>query len=418
MSPGTRFASKAIFFWLLFVTLAHAQTSFYVGVCVHLGNNPGMSLIAQSGANSLRTDVNWAHVEVKKDQLSVPSGLDDLVNQALEANVQPLLILDYGNPLYDSGAKTVSPQALSGFARYAAFIVQHFKGRVHIYEMWNEWNLTAGSTRNGTPEEYVRFLRVVYPAVKAVDPSAVFLAGAIGGLRLDWLSAMLSAGAIGSFDALSIHPYNFSKSARTGDAWAEDMLATESVIHRYTEGRDISLYITEMGWPTYSGANGISPEEAAAYLGQMFLLSRTMNFIKGIWWYDFRDDGWDKTNKENSFGLVGPDLKPKPAFAALEAVSPIVRNAKGVEDLPTGSPSLRALRFRLNGDNQVLALWNRNQAGVIRVHVMGSVLLQIRSVDKDSDAYSVGANSKEETIEISGAPVLVTGVALDFKIIK
>jgi polysaccharide biosynthesis protein PslG len=196
------------------------------------------------------------------------------------------------------------------------------------------------------------------------------------------------------------------------------MLATESVIHRYTEGRDISLYITEMGWPTYSGANGISPEGAAAYLGQMFLLSRTMNFIKGIWWYDFRDDGWDKTNKENDFGLVGPDLKPKPAFAALKAVSPIVRNAKGVEDLPTSSPSLHALRFRLNGDNQVLALWNTNQAGAILVHVKGSVLLQIRSIDKDSDAYSVGANTKEETMEISNAPVLVTGATLDFTIIK
>jgi hypothetical protein len=348
----------------------------------------------------------------------VPSAVDDLVNRALKANVQPLLILDYGNPLYDSGAKPVSPQALSGFARYAAFIVQHFKGKVHMYEMWNEWNLKTGNTRHGTPEEYVRFLRIVYPAVKAVDPSAVFLAGAIGGVRLDWLSAMLTAGAMGSFDALSIHPYNFSKSARTGDAWAQDMLATEGVIHRYTGGRDISLYITEMGWPTYSGANGISPKEAAAYLSQMFLLARTMNFIKGIWWYDVRDDGWDKTDKENDFGLVGPDLEPKPAFAALKAVSPIVRNAKGVEDLPTGSPSLRALRFRLNGDNQVLALWNKNQTGAIRVHVKGSVLSQIWSIDKDSNAYSVGANSIGETIEISGPPVLVTGTTLDVKTIK
>jgi polysaccharide biosynthesis protein PslG len=61
---------------------------------------------------------------------------------------------------------------------------------------------------------------------------------------------MLSAGAMGSFDALSIHPYNFGRPMRTGDAWAQDMLATEVVIHPFNSGRDLPMYITEMGWPT------------------------------------------------------------------------------------------------------------------------------------------------------------------------
>jgi hypothetical protein len=237
----------------------------------------------------------------------------------------------------------------------------------------------------------------------------------MGGLKLDWLSAMLAAGAIGSFDALSIHPYNFGRATRTGDAWAQDMLATEAAIHRYTDGRDIPLYITEMGWPTYSGSTGISPNQAAVYLAQMFLLARTMNFIKGIWWYDFRDDGWDTSNKENDFGLVDPNLKPKPAFTALEAVAPIVKDALGVEDLSTGIPSLRALRFRLNGDNQVVALWNKNQAGLIRVHVMASGPLQIRSIEPATNAYAIGASAKEGTIEITDMPVLVSGVSLALK---
>jgi hypothetical protein len=416
--PGTQLAGIAVFVGLFFAATAHAQSPFDIGISVHLAGNPSMlpsslSLISQAGANSVRDDVPWAQVERVKGQLAMPSGVDDLVNQALKANVQPLLILDYGNPFYDSGEKPVSPQTLSAFARYAVFVVQHFKGRVHRYEMWNEWNVTTGNTRSGTAQDYVQFLRVVYPAVKAIDPSAVFIAGAIGGLKLDWLSAMLAAGAIGSFDALSIHPYNFGRATRTGDAWAQDMLATEAAIHRYTDGRDIPLYITEMGWPTYSGTTGISPKQAGVYLAQMFLLARTMNFIRGIWWYDFRDDGWDTSNKENDFGLVDPNLKPKPAFAALEAVVPIVRDALGVEDLSTGSPSLRALRFRLPGDKQVIALWNTNQAGTIGVHVEGSTPLQIRSVNPDGyKGNAMGAGAKEETIEITDNPVLVMGTNL------
>jgi len=406
---------------LLFAAIAQAQSSFNIGISVHLANNPAMlqrqlSLISQVGSNSIRDDVFWSHVERQKGQLAVPTGIDDLVDQALKANVQPLLILDYGNGFYDSGDKPASPKALSAFARYAAFVVLHFKGRVHMYEMWNEWNDTAGNTHRGTPQEYARFLKALYPAVKAIDPSAVFLAGAIAGLKLDWLSAMLSAGALGSFDAVSIHPYNFSESARTSDAWAQGMLEAEGVIHRYTGGRDIPLYITEMGWPTSSGPGGSSPKEAAADLAQMFLLARTMTFIKGIWWYDFCDDGWDGSNKEDNFGLVDPNLKPKPAFAALEAVAPIVRDARVVENLPSDNPSLRALRFRLNGNNQVLALWNVNQAGMIRVDVMGSAPLQIRRIGPDGyNAAALGAGAKEQTIDVSNIPMLVTGANLVLK---
>jgi hypothetical protein len=418
---GAKFVTTGLFFCLFLVASAQAQTGFDVGICVHLADNPDMlprqlSLIGEAGANSVRDDVHWSHVEPQKGHLIIPPGVDDLVNQALKANVQPLLILDYGNSFYDSGNKPVTPEALSAFARFAAFVVQHFKGRVHMYEMWNEWDDTTGGTRRGTPQEYARFLRVVYPAVKANDRSAVFLAGAISVGGLDFLSAMLSAGALGSFDALSIHSYNFSKHTRTADGWAQDMLATEAVIHRYTGGRDIPLYVSEMGWPTYSGPGGSSPKEAATLLAQMFLLARTMNFLKGIWWYNFRDDGFDESKVGDTFGLVDPNLKPKPAFVALKEVASIVREAWAVEALPTDSQSLHAVIFRLQGDKQVLALWNTSQAGVIQVRVIGSTPLQIQSVLSDnSDVHPIRASTTEQTLGVSDIPMLITGSKLSLK---
>jgi hypothetical protein len=194
------------------------------------------------------------------------------------------------------------------------------------------------------------------------------------------------------------------------------MLATEDVIHRYTGGRDVPLYITEMGWPTYSGTNGISQQEAATNLAQMFLLARTMKFLNGIWWYDFRDDGWDESNKENDFGLIRPDLTPKAAFAALESVAPVVRDALSVEDASTGSQTLRVLRFRLGGSKQVLAVWNMNHAGAVRVRVTGTTALQVRSTQPDgNDAGAIGSGVKERAIEVSQFPVLITGANLALK---
>ena len=45
-----------------------AQTSFQIGISVHLGSDPGMTarqldLIAQAGASSIRDDVSWDSVE-------------------------------------------------------------------------------------------------------------------------------------------------------------------------------------------------------------------------------------------------------------------------------------------------------------------------------------------------------------------
>jgi hypothetical protein len=418
---GAALVSKAVCLCMLSATMARAQTKFEIGISVHLGGDPGrissqLSLARQAGASSIRDDVPWAQVEQQKGHLAIPPGIDDLVNQTLKAGLQPLLILDYGNPFYDSGDKPLSPEALSAFARYAVFVTQHFKGRVRMYEMWNEWNGMVGKTHRGTPQDYVRFLKVVYPAVKAADPSAIFIGGAIGGLKLDWLSSMLSAGGVGFFDALSIHPYNFDQPARTADAWAREMVTTETVIHTYTGGRDLPLYITEMGWPTYSGPGASSLKEQATFLAQMFLLARTMPFLKGIWWYDLRDDGWNRNDKEDNFGLTDPNLRPKPAFVALEAVAPVVRDALTAQELSTHIPFLCVVKFNLPGNKQALALWNADQSGMIRVHVTGASPLQIRSTQPGSpDGSAKAPGASEQTVEVSDSPVLITATGLSLK---
>ena len=396
----------------------HAQTSFVVGISVHLADNPSLvaselTTIQETGATSIRDDVHWSRVEASKGHLAIPAGLEDFVNQALKAKLQPLLILDYGNQFYDGGKKPASPEALSGFARFAVFVVQHFKGRVHMYEIWNEWDDTAGGTLPGSAPDYVRLLKVVYPAVKAADPSSIFIAGSVSAGGPNWLSGMLSSGAIGLFDGISSHPYNFSKHDRTPDAWAADLLATENVIHRYTGGRDLPLYVTEMGWPTYKGHGGSTPQEAGVFLAQMFLLARTMSFLKGVWWYDFRDDGPDPGNAGDNFGLVDPSLRPKPAFAAMKSIASVVKSASMAENLPTGNPTLRAVRFRLSGGTQLLALWNAGATGTIRAHAGGSSRLRVDSVEPGSaSAVTMDSDGKEVTIDVSEVPVLISGTNL------
>lgn len=301
---------------------------FVVGIGTHLsgGKRPvekTLDMLAAAGATSLRDDATWAAVEQKKGELHIPPNWDTLVNEARKRNIAPLLILDYGNRFYDDGGKPHSPEGIAAFTRYAEFVVSHFKGRVSRYEIWNEWELTTGNTAAGSAEDYVRLVRNVYPALKKADPQAEVLAGAVGagGIRRGYLDRIIKLGVLDYADSLSLHTYLHCQGRFSGpDSWASWMRSIDSKLAGQ-QGKPTSFYVTEMGWPSNKGKCGISEEKQAEYLSQMFVQAREMPFIKGVWWYDFQNDGANSANMEHNFGLVREDFTEKPAYVAFRRVS-------------------------------------------------------------------------------------------------
>ena len=57
--------------------------------------------------------------------------------------------------------------------------LRHFAGQVAAYEIWNEPNVSAFWSPTPSTAAYVNLLKAAYPAIKAADPSAVVLAGAM-----------------------------------------------------------------------------------------------------------------------------------------------------------------------------------------------------------------------------------------------
>jgi polysaccharide biosynthesis protein PslG len=301
---------------------------FVFGIGTHLsgGNRPiekSLDKLAAVGATSLRDDIPWAAVEQWKGELHIPTRWDILVSEARKRNIAPLLVLDYGNKFYDGGGKPHSDEGIAAFTRYAEFVVSHFKGRVLRYEIWNEWEQNVGLTRAGSAEDYVRLVRSVYPAIKKVDPQAEVLVGAVSadGVRSGYLNQIVKRGVLDYADSLSLHAYVYRVPGFSGPgAWVRWIESIEGELAAL-QGKPISFYITEMGWPTNSGKNGVSEEKQAEYLGQVFVHAREMPFIKGIWWYDFQDDGSDSANPEHNFGIVREDFTEKPAYAEFRRVS-------------------------------------------------------------------------------------------------
>ncbi len=434
---------------LLAVSLAEAQAAspnasgaFINGLCVHALSRPAMAaktqpFIKQLHVQSVRNDAHWARVETESGELRIPAEWDRYIDEQVRQGLSPLLILDYGHPRYDGGDKPVSPEAIAGFVRYASFVVGHFRGRVHLYEVWNEWDAATGKTTPGTPKDYVRLLRHVYPAIKAVDPEAIVLGGAVtadalqrnarhglrkwlgGSASASWLEQFLTQKGLDFMDGLSVHPYNYylHGAQATPEGWLDWMQTLESQLLTAHGNREVPLYITELGWPTFAGRGGVSETLAAAYVVRTSLLARTTSFIKGIWWYQLNDEVWDTSDKENNFGLLRPDFGRKPGYTALAALNASAGPEYWVHPQPAvaGVQPVHSVQY---GRDQTLGwlIWSTGTTQVrIRLRA-GAVLGQkaLGAVAAQTLACPAGSGSSEQceiTLSVTDVPLLIEGSA-------
>lgn len=160
-----------------------------------------------------------------------------------------------------------------------------------------------------------------------------------------------------SVDGLSLHPYVHCRrrGENTPEAWIEWLAGVDMELSR-AANKPVPLYLTEMAWPAHQGACGIDETLQAAYLARSFFLARTLPNVRGYWWYDFRNDGTDKREREHNFGLLRQDYSPKPAYRVLEAISPIIKDYQFLGRVEESRNSV-LLRFG-NDEDQLLVAWS------------------------------------------------------------
>ncbi len=343
---------------------------FQVGACTHFSQGKGilesnLDSLKSAGISAIRDEVGWGAVEAQKDRLQMPERYDTYVRRAAARGLNVLLILDYGNRFYDDADRPQSPEAIEGFCRYSEFVVRHFGKDVRLYEIWNEWDIPIGlperHRKEGSPESYVKLLKAVYPRIKGVDLNVTVIAGAStsGAVKKGWLEEIVKLGALDYCDAISIHSYNYSEPfpQRGPEACSVWMTGVQDMLRGYHDGRDVPFYVTEMGWPTHVTKGGTDPELSASYLARLYLLARTSDSYKGLWWYDFQDDGWNPKYNEDNFGLVRPDLTPKAAYYVMADISQLVGKGQYIGRIETPDEHVRGLRFTREG-RDYWTLWS------------------------------------------------------------
>ncbi len=353
-------------FTLLLSGICLAETpEFYMGTTTHFGQNKGvpgqnLDMARQAGIISIRDEVSWRSVEQRKGELKIPDSFGKYLDEAVKRGIQPLIILDYGNRFYDEGSYPASDEAIEGYARYCEAIVRYAGDRAKLFQVWNEWDGGCGMNRErfgrGTAEGYMKVLKTVYPRLKKIAPEATIISNSVC-TGEKFLEDTFKLGVLDSCDAIGFHTYNYSRGySDPVENWLERMKNLRVLIHKYNNGKDKPVCITEMGWPNHLSASGSTEAESAIKLAKLYLYARTLPFVKGVWWYDLQDDGWDARYIQHNFGLLRADLTPKSPYYAMKSLSKRVSQGKFL-----GSETrdgILLLRFR-DADGEFLAAVNQ-----------------------------------------------------------
>ena len=316
-----------------------------------------LRMASEAGIGWVKLHVPWEEIEpTRKDVYLDPATQTDTwlkydrILTACEAhNLQVVARLDRSPDWTraDNSYKERPPDDLADYGDFCYAFVEHFRGRVHYIQVWNEPNIfPEWGNRAVDPAGYVELLRVAYTRIKEADPNVRVLSAPlaitlgqehpepgkwIAMSDLDYLEAMYKAGAGDYFDILAANAFGMDRPPE--DPPAADVLnfarvsLQREIMERYGDGHK-AVWINEFGWnaaPETMAADAliwqrVSEQQQAEYSVRAIQTAREDWPWCGVFmiWY-FRQVGNISPDRADYyFRMVDPDFTPRPLYWAVQ----------------------------------------------------------------------------------------------------
>ena len=327
------------------------------GVNVNLKDMDDASIqkIADLGAKWIRLDLAWSRVEQSKGNYDF-SRYDPVMDGLSRRGLRAILILDYGNKVYDVDAPRTR-EGRAAFAAYASEAVKHYRHRGVIWEVWNEPNLSHFWRGEPSAAEYSALVRVVVPAMRTVSSDEWIIGPGASRFDTRFLEGCFQKGVLGDFDAISIHPYRDLKPPEGVD---DDWASLRSLVAQYAPaGKKIPLLCSEWGYSTFT--RGVSEKKQGNFAIRAYLNNLAAGVPLTIL-YSWRDRPDASNEKEQHFGIVDSDVRPKGGFDTVQNLLGSLDGFTLDSRVPLGDDGNMALLFR-KGTSQRLVTWTNNVMG-------------------------------------------------------
>ena len=323
------------------------------------------SVTADLGLRWIKQQVRWEAMETQPGEIDW-SVLDFIMPSAQRFEVKLLLSVvtapDWAREPGVLLSREGPPADPLTYANFVAEIVKRYPGRVHAIEVWNEQNIDREwtSIQGLSAANYVELLQTTYDVIKAIDPGIIIVSGGLAPTGIDdgatasddlvYLQQLIDEGLLDWADCIGAHHngYNIGPDHRY-DQIPEDAEAVfrgpfvnphpswsfRSTLEGYANiirmaGKTTKLCVTEFGWASAEGLEGARPgfefaldntlAEQAEWTRKALSNLEEWGFVwlAFIWNFNYGPQaGYDISNDNVPYSLIGPGFKFRPAFDAI-----------------------------------------------------------------------------------------------------
>jgi hypothetical protein len=301
-------------------TVGVAESPLYGETDAQIGQQ--LDALQAIGVQNIRVFVPWALIQQSPTSYDWTE-LDRVMNAAAARNMGVMAEINStpsfaapnpNSPGLPLGSATPNVAAFTTFVK--AFMARtdpagvNYASTVSAYEIWNEPNYVQFSNPID-PVAYAQLLKAVYPVIKAADPTATVVAGAVGATQnsvftmdpVTFVKDMLAAGAAGSFDALSFHPYDSTLMfSGTCPTCAPGILTPQQQVQAIMALiPNQKVWITEYGESTQPG--GALYQTEATYIKNLLDTWQSYSQAGPIFLYTGQDTATGSTDPNANMGI-------------------------------------------------------------------------------------------------------------------
>lgn len=388
-----------------------------------------MPLIRAAGFGITRDCWSW-NENSDKEYVEYGDKFRSYIDMSGNIGVDLLPILSITNSNYkdEDGGLDTSEEGLAAIEAFAEYFAITYGDRVEYVEIGNEYNLSTSSTA----EDYAKVLKSCYTGIKRGNPDmkvVAFATSTIKNISKDFIRAsIVDYGAAGYFDAISVHPYHTTNmpegKSYLGLTWEQYVESFVTFIDElaadYPVLNDVELWATEIGYYTDGDAYKRSEADQAAYCIRTAALNDGNGFFDRLIFYDFQDDGTDKSYNEHNWGNIYTWKDTETLYGA-KASYPAFANYNNLVGgaLATGKSvdgSVYSVSYELPDDTELIMAWSLTEDESASFTLAGTEYAAV--YDMYGNMRICETNNGSVTVTLGGEPIYIKSVSACVDILK
>ena len=312
------------------------------------------SLCALAGINRVRDRLSWPELEPRKGEFAATNRYDWSAQAQSAAGLQVLQV-DHLSPAWANPDGKRFPLDLRDSYNFFRDMARRWQGEVVAFEPWNEADIPMFGGHTGS--EMASLQKVAYLGLKAGNPKVIACLNVFALHNAATLHDLHENEAWPYFDTFNLHHYE----------------AFNAYPRLYADFRAVSagkpLWVTECSLPVkWHGDERLQEPTDEDLLVQSERLAITYaqaihEGAQAVYYFILPHF----VEGQTQFGVLRPDLTPRPAFVALAAAGRLLADAKPLGQVKDGNKSIHAFLFRASPDGQradVLVAWSETETAL------------------------------------------------------